>query len=121
MVCKVCEKKLSKAAAPDPFRNRNAAGTLVSSGAGAGISRAGPSAAVGSANKSSSIGKAVGGNKLLGASKRYNPLGTRCKLCKQAVSQDKAQYCQACAYKKGLCSICGKTILDTKMYKQSVA
>jgi cysteine-rich PDZ-binding protein len=25
-----------------------------------------------------------------------------------------------CAYKKGLCARCGKQILDTKMYKQSV-
>ena len=38
------------------------------------------------------VGKST--NKLLGAKARYNPIGTRCKLCKQAVSQDRAQYCQ---------------------------
>ena len=26
---------------------------------------------------------------------------------------------QACAYKKGICSMCGKKIMDTKSYKQS--
>lgn len=79
MVCKTCEKKLSKVAAPDPTRNRALTGSLVASGSKAG---------------SSSVGKAVGGNKLLGAKNRYNPVSTRCKLCKQSISQEGAQYCQ---------------------------
>ena len=41
-------------------------------------------------------------------------------MCKLSVSQD-YQYCQKCAYHKGLCAMCGKQILDTSKYKQSAA
>ncbi|KAI3623195.1 hypothetical protein CBS14141_003978 [Malassezia furfur] len=102
MVCAKCEKTLSKTA-----RNRNTAGFLVSSGSGArpGALRGGP-APPGGARK-------VGENKLLSKSNRFSPLDAKCKLCKQRVTQE------PCAYKKGLCAICGKQILDTSRYKQS--
>lgn len=35
------------------------------------------------------------------------------------VAQNNATRCQKCAYKKGLCAICGNIVLDTKGYKQS--
>ncbi|KAK0489196.1 PDZ-binding protein [Armillaria novae-zelandiae] len=94
MVCKKCEKKLSKVAAPDPFTS-----------------------------SSSSIkdgSRKVGENKLLtrpGSSK--NRFQGKCKDCKSTVTQNKAKYCHGCAYKKGLCSICGKQILDTTGYAMS--
>ncbi|WFD19661.1 hypothetical protein MCAP1_001897 [Malassezia caprae] len=112
MVCQKCERLLSKTVTPDPYRNRNAAGALVGRGSAAktGVGR-GP-AAVGGARK-------VGENKLLSQSGRYNPLGSQCKLCKRRVTQERATFCQGCAYKKGLCAICGKQILDTTRYKQS--
>ncbi len=90
MVCKTCEKKLSKSAAPDPFRNRTVGGSLVgsSSSSSGSSSRTGPSA---TATKG---GSGPGTNKLLGAKNRYNPVGSKCKFCKQNVSQDRAQYCQ---------------------------
>lgn len=74
---------------------------------------------------------------------RFDPLNVRkCKLCKTKVHQDKAHYCQGkpkknctyhtektdyshwtwcidCAYKKGICAMCGKQVLDTSAYKQS--
>lgn len=93
----------------------------MSSGSGArpGALRGGP-APPGGARK-------VGENKLLSKSNRFSPLDAKCKLCKQRVTQERASYCQgtcwdpdpACAYKKGLCAICGKQILDTSRYKQS--
>ncbi|KAG8980819.1 hypothetical protein FRB90_007461, partial [Tulasnella sp. 427] len=86
MVCKKCEKKLSKLAAPDPF------------------------------TASSSSNRKIGENKLLtrpGASSKSKPYDRKCKDCKQTVSQNSAKYCHGCAYKKGLCSMCGKQILDT--------
>lgn len=93
MVCKKCEKKISKAAAPDPFRNRNSAGFLVSSGSGSGSSSAaGPSRGPGAGLADG--GRKVGENKLLSKANRYNPIGTKCKVCKQTVSQDRATYCQ---------------------------
>ena len=30
-----------------------------------------------------------------------------------------SHYCQECAYKKGICAMCGVKILKTKNYKQS--
>ncbi|WFD34630.1 hypothetical protein MCUN1_001471 [Malassezia cuniculi] len=111
MVCKKCEKTLKKVAPPDPFRNRNAAGFLVSSGTGATTSR---TAVAGAA----SGGRRLRENKQLTAG-RFSPLVSRCKLCSQSVLQERANYCQKCAYKKGLCAICGTQILDTSRYKQS--
>ncbi|KAG8221026.1 hypothetical protein J3R82DRAFT_2536 [Butyriboletus roseoflavus] len=114
MVCKKCESKLSKIAAPDPF-------TSTSSSIREGSRR-------------------IGENKLLtrpGSSKNRfqvcinflslsvidswskKPYQGKCKDCKQPVTQNKAKYCHGCAYKKGLCSICGKAILDTTGYVMS--
>ncbi|PWN87877.1 hypothetical protein FA10DRAFT_288582 [Acaromyces ingoldii] len=116
MVCKTCEKKLGKVSAADPFRNRNTQGAVVSSGLGsAGPSRGGPSA---SSTSSSSV-RDVGKNKLLGAKNWYSPMAARCTLCKANVQQDKAKYCQQCAFKKGLCAMCGKAVVDEKVRKMS--
>ncbi|BGP56992.1 hypothetical protein JCM8202_003498 [Rhodotorula sphaerocarpa] len=43
----------------------------------------------------------------------------RCEVCRSVVARPGARYCQGCAYKKGACAMCGKEILDTKMYKQT--
>ncbi|GAA5960338.1 hypothetical protein JCM8115_001147 [Rhodotorula mucilaginosa] len=43
----------------------------------------------------------------------------KCEVCKTVVARPGAKFCQGCAYKKGCCAICGKEILDTKMYKQT--
>lgn len=69
-------------------RNRDASGTLVSSGSGAKASAArhGPGPVGG--------GRKVGENKLLSKSNRFSPLGAQCKLCKQRVTQQHAQFCQ---------------------------
>lgn len=40
-------------------------------------------------------------------------------ICRTKVHQLGSHYCQACAYKKGICAMCGKKLLDTKNYKQS--
>ncbi|RDB23336.1 Cysteine-rich PDZ-binding protein [Hypsizygus marmoreus] len=97
MVCKKCETKLSKVAAPDPF---TASSSSIKDGS-----------------------RKVGENKLLsrpGSSKnRFQPYQGKCKDCKQPVTQNKAKYCHGCAYKKGLCAICGKQILDTTGYVMS--
>ncbi|WFD30486.1 hypothetical protein MSPP1_001507 [Malassezia sp. CBS 17886] len=109
MVCQKCEKLLSKTAAPDPY-----AGFLVASGSATKARGVG-----GGASAPAGGGRKIGENKLLSGANRYSPVGLKCQLCKQPVRQEKATYCQACAYKKGLCAICGKQILDTKRYKQS--
>ncbi|CAH0392946.1 unnamed protein product [Bemisia tabaci] len=98
MVCEKCEKKLGKVITPDPWKS-------------------------GARNTNESGGRKIGENKAITASKaRFNPYTTRfetCRICRQKVHQVGSHYCQACAYKKGICAMCGKKILDTKNYKQS--
>lgn len=91
----------------------------------------------------SSVGKAPGTtNKLLSSKGRYAPTALKCKTCGSNTQQDRATYCQcesassvrlaaigmlvlllllltrrcaACAYKRGICAICGKMVMDTKV------
>eukprot|EP00057_Strongylocentrotus_purpuratus_P017337 XP_011671811.1 PREDICTED: cysteine-rich PDZ-binding protein [Strongylocentrotus purpuratus] len=77
----------------------------------------------GARNTTEGGGRKVGENKLLTAKKaRMNPYTKdfkKCRICKQSVHQIGSHYCQACAYKVGICAMCGKKIIDTKNYKQS--
>ncbi|KAI4874887.1 hypothetical protein NFI96_034456 [Prochilodus magdalenae] len=54
---------------------------------------------------------------------RFDPYGksgfATCRICKSSVHQPGSHYCQGCAYKKGICAMCGKKVLDTKNYKQT--
>ncbi|KAL0810430.1 hypothetical protein ABMA28_010570 [Loxostege sticticalis] len=98
MVCEKCEKKLGRVITPDPWK-------------------------AGARNTVESGGRKVGENKALTAKKgRFNPYTSKfqeCKICRCKVHQVGSHYCQACAYKKGICAMCGKKILDTKNYRQS--
>ncbi|KAK6616979.1 hypothetical protein RUM43_014765 [Polyplax serrata] len=99
MVCEKCEKKLGRVVTPDPWK------------AGARNTNEG--------------GRKIGENKAIGAPRtRFNPYTTKfgtCRICRQNVHQAGHHYCQACAYKKAICSMCGKKLLETKNYKQSSA
>ena len=92
MVCDDCTKQLSVISAPDPWKQ--------------GSSGCGP-------------GRLVNENKLLRKGIRSNPYSNSCKICKLKCQQNNAVYCTICAYAKGLCSICGKVVQDTRMYKMS--
>ncbi|KAL7749985.1 hypothetical protein RI367_004500 [Sorochytrium milnesiophthora] len=96
MVCKKCEKKLGKLATTDVWKD------------GARSSTAGKD-------------RPLNQNKLLASKKkdRFAPYAKTCKSCKQTVHQEGSMYCQGCAYKQGICAMCGVKILDTTMYKQS--
>ncbi|KAK3275382.1 hypothetical protein CYMTET_16489 [Cymbomonas tetramitiformis] len=103
MVCAKCEKKLNskKLACPDPYREgaREHVGSLAKKKVG------------GAANK------ALGKNK---ASAKYNPYAVaKCKICKEPNHQGEGMYCHTCAYKAGVCNLCGVKVLDTTFYKQS--
>ncbi|XP_059292874.1 uncharacterized protein LOC132623455 [Lycium barbarum] len=94
MVCDKCEKKLSKVIVPDKWK-------------------------AGASNTTEGGGRKINENKLLSKKKRWTPYGnTKCTICKQQVHQD-GKYCHTCAYSKGVCAMCGKQVLDTKLYKQS--
>ncbi|WZZ86460.1 hypothetical protein YC2023_115039 [Brassica napus] len=90
------EKKLSKVIVPDKWKD-------------------------GARNVTEGGGRKINENKLLSKKNRWTPYGTattKCMICKQQVHQD-GKYCHTCAYSKGVCAMCGKQVLDTKMYKQS--
>ncbi|KAK9828199.1 hypothetical protein WJX74_002718 [Apatococcus lobatus] len=93
MVCGKCEKKLSKVICPDPYKE-------------------------GARNTTEGGGRKLNENKLLSKKNRWSPLAAKCTVCKSTLHQQ-GQFCQSCAYQKGVCAMCGKQILDTKNYKQS--
>ncbi|CAK9293769.1 unnamed protein product [Gordionus sp. m RMFG-2023] len=98
MVCDKCEKKLGKVITPDPWKS-------------------------GSRNNTEKSGRIINENKLLTGKKSrfipYQKTFDRCRICKTSVHQAHSHYCQECAYKKGICAICGTKILNTKNYMQS--
>ncbi|CAG2061035.1 unnamed protein product [Timema podura] len=100
MVCDKCEKKLGRVITPDPWKS-------------------------GARNTVESGGRKIGENKAITGNKsRFSPYTAKfetCRICRQKVHQVGSHYCQACAYKKGICAMCGKKLLDTKNYKQSSA
>ncbi|XP_060076329.1 cysteine-rich PDZ-binding protein-like [Ylistrum balloti] len=97
MVCEKCQKKLGKVITPDPWKS-------------------------GARNTTEGGGRKVGENKALTAKKnRFSPYATfeKCRICKSSVHQAGSHYCQGCAYKKGICAMCGKKIIETKNYRQT--
>lgn len=98
MVCEKCQKKLGKVVTPDPWKS-------------------------GARNTTEGGGRAVNENKALTMKKnRYNPYSKsfeKCRICKSSVHQAGSHYCQGCAYKKGICAMCGKKIINTTNYRQS--
>ena len=94
MVCEKCSKKQNKLATPDVWKEE--------------------------APKKTGARK-VGANMLLEKRSvaQFDPYGSKCGTCKKPVTKDSV-FCQHCAYKKGVCQMCGVKILDTKYYKQSV-
>eukprot|EP01114_Cavostelium_apophysatum_P018650 TRINITY_DN5822_c0_g1_i1.p1 TRINITY_DN5822_c0_g1~~TRINITY_DN5822_c0_g1_i1.p1 ORF type:complete len:103 (-),score=5.46 TRINITY_DN5822_c0_g1_i1:68-376(-) len=100
MVCEKCEKKQATLVTPDVWKS-------------------------GARNTMESGGRKMGSNTLLAskASRIAKPYSkgsvfAKCKTCSAGL-QSGHQYCQRCAYKDGICSICGVKILDTKFYRQS--
>ena len=94
MVCKDCEKKLSKVIVPDKWKDgaRNVTGGT--DGGRATTYR----------------------NSLLqvrGATQRFQAGVKTCRICKSKVSQD-ANYCQECAHHNGICAMCGKRVDDLR-------
>ncbi|ODO05685.1 hypothetical protein I350_04745 [Cryptococcus amylolentus CBS 6273] len=96
-------QKTSTLAAPDPFQPSSSTRKIGENKLLSARARASPYAKPGQGAKKGSI----------------NPYGNKCLDCKQNVHQNNATRCQKCAYKKGLCAICGNIVLDTKGYKQS--
>ncbi|CAH8641842.1 unnamed protein product [Schistosoma guineensis] len=94
------ERKLGKVITPDPWK-------------------------AGARNTVSGGGRKLNENKLLTSSKnRFSPYSNafpRCRICAQTVHQPGSYYCQQCAFKKGICSMCGVRLVNTTQYNQSAA
>ena len=110
MVCDKCEKKMKRLAAPDPW--------LAGKGGKAPRKRIGPT----------------------GMSKKKRVFDTDKKMCKtcKTLLHSEGKYCPGyvgplmenswcshcviirCAYKKGVCPVCGKKVLDTKNYAMTM-
>ncbi|WVF73024.1 hypothetical protein IAT40_007842 [Kwoniella sp. CBS 6097] len=112
MVCKKCEKKLTGVAAPDPFQPSSSTRKIGENKLLSARARASPYAKPGASSGG-------GGGGVLGK-KGATYGGGKCIDCKQSV-QPQYNRCQKCAYKKGLCAMCGQMVLDVRGYKQSTA
>jgi len=100
MVCQKCEAKLSATVTPDVWKE--------------GAKN------VGKQRESTTTNRLLSDKRKAGS--RFSPYEaseTKCKLCKSQVHQEGGHYCQACAYKNGICAMCGRKVLDTTNYKQS--
>ena len=111
MVLKI--KKLTKVIVPDKWKDgaRNTIG-----GKDGGIKVGSKST---DTNKSSSR---LVDRKHTASSSRYNPLAKtikQCRICKTNLSTQGHYYCQKCAYKQGICAMCGRKVTNTKGYKMS--
>lgn len=104
MVCGDCEKKkLTTICVPDKWTDgaRNVAST--------------------SSNAGIKVGKT---NKLLSKLKSTSampsaPVKFSCRICKNKV-QTNMNYCNDCAHKKGICTMCGKKVVDVSQHKMSL-
>jgi hypothetical protein len=98
MVCDTCEKKLTKVCVPDKWKD-GARNTIASSG-----------------------GKITGKtNKIIQSLSKssYIPENSLCRICKSKVMQSH-YYCNDCAHKKGICTMCGKKTVDVTSHKMSL-
>jgi hypothetical protein len=94
MVCSSCALKKKAVACPDPWRE-------------------------GARDAAKSDSRKLNENKLLGGAKKLGSpfVKKTCGHCKQQIQE--GLFCGPCSHKKGLCSMCGKQINDTKFHKNS--
>ena len=98
MVCSDCEKKLSKVIVPDKWK------------AGARNTTGGADGGRETSARNSLL-------QVRGASQRFAPKVKACQICRSKVSQD-ANYCQDCAFHKGICAMCGVRVSDLRFDKR---
>ena len=98
MVCDSCQTKLGRVCVPDKWKE--------------------------GARNTPSVGAIRPGktNKLLAAKKlsaQWIPEESNCRLCQSKI-QKSMHYCNDCAHKKGICTMCGKKVIDTTRYRMSL-
>lgn len=114
MVCDSCQSKLSKICVPDKWKDgaRNCIGSSSSSKS----SSAGGSSGSGGPIKAGKTNKVLSKMK---ANDQWIPKDTICRLCKSKI-QAQMHYCNDCAHKKGICTMCGKKCADVSAHRMSL-
>ena len=98
MVCDSCQKKTRSVCVPDKWKD--GARNVIAVGA-------------------VKPGKT---NKVLAAQKlnaQWLPSEARCRICRSKV-QTNCHYCNDCAHKKGICTMCGKKSIDVSNYNMAL-
>ena len=111
MVCESCQNKVSKLVVPDKWKDGSRSHIGSSSSAAGG----GGSSSVGSI-KVAKTNRALVGKKV---SAQWKPENTICKICKSKLLHGH-YYCNNCAHKKGICTMCGKKCADVKSHNMSL-
>ena len=103
----VCEKCLEKR------RQKGDVGVIVSDRDKVGATNYGPARSGGALDKRVST-KEIHNPYTKGGKER------NCKICKDSIVE--GHYCKDCSFKKGICSLCGKKVVDTTLeYKSTNA
>ncbi|TNV75144.1 hypothetical protein FGO68_gene8999 [Halteria grandinella] len=133
MVCDKCEKKLDKVITPEVKKAMQSkapsGGTSSKEETKEGLKKQTDSVAIGG-GAGTADGSVLGGadkrslsgmNMQIANKNKYkfDPLASKCRICKVQKVMPGHYYCQHCSYVKGICSMCGVKIINTKMYKQS--
>ena len=102
MVCDKCEKKMTKVIVQDTWKD-------------------GARNTIGGKDGGKSIGGTSSIKRLRTTSARFTPtrVAKKCRICLNSLPSQKHYYCQPCSYKKGICAMCGKKIVDTTSFKMS--
>lgn len=102
MVCDSCQTKVTKIIVPDKWKegSRNNVG---SSGTGGAVK-------AGKTNKALQLNK---------ASAQWIPNERMCRICKSKVLVQ-MNFCNNCAHKKGICTMCGKKCVDISNHNMSL-
>ena len=66
-------------------------------------------------HRANNYGKVSNIDKRISKKEIHNPYTKKkernCKICKKELAE--GHYCQGCAYKKGICKMCGKKVVNT--------
>ena len=103
MVCESCQTKVTKLAVPDKWKDgaRNSVGSTGSSASGG--------------SKALKTNKALIGKFKVETTSQHKI----CRICKSK-TQPPHNFCNDCSHKKGLCSMCGKKVVDTSKHNMSL-
>ena len=117
-MCESCEKRLkAKVCVPDKWKD-GAQNTNDVRGLG-GSDLSNGSIAKSSSASGGKVGRTNKALERLKASETWVPKKTICRICKSK-TQVNMNFCNDCAHKKGICTMCGKKVVDTSMHKMTV-